>query len=172
MERQLKEGVEPYATIFEELDAVKTSVTQLTQKLTSLATKVGTLEENVSQLTHDVNAQASDTGWINLPLASGISAYSSAQMPRYRKIGKFVIVTGAVKGITKDKTIVGTLPVGFRPSKVVSFPQNTSQFSGMPYFARWQVQTDGELEMQYTDYVWEELDGSEWFPVDVIFVVD
>lgn len=113
-----------------------------------------------------------DTGWIDLPLASGISAYSSTQYPQYRRINNTVYLRGAVKGIRTDKTIIGTLPGGYRPTKVVSFAQNMSMSGGAANFARWQIQTDGDIEMQYTNHNLIEYEGTEWFPIDVSFLND
>lgn len=113
-----------------------------------------------------------DSGWIDLPLASGISAYSSSQTPQYRKVGNTVYLRGAVKGIKQDKTIIGTLPTGYRPTKVVSFAQNMSMSGGAANFARWQVQTDGDIEMQYTNHSLIEYEGTEWFPIDANFLND
>lgn len=117
-------------------------------------------------------ALRSDSGWIDLPLASGISAYSTAQSPQYRKINNTVYIRGAVKGIKKDKTIIGTLPISFRPTKVVSFVQNMSMSGGVANIARWQIQTDGDIEMQYNYYPWEESDGTEWYAIDANFLND
>lgn len=165
MSNILREGVEPYSTIFERLDALEERVTAINNSVT---------EQNniITEMKDAVNTATSDTGWRNFTCASGISVYSSAQQPRYRKIGKFVILTGAVKGVKNDRTIIGTLPTGFRPSKVISFVQNMSATNGIANVARWQIQTDGDVEMQYNDYPWEELDGTEWFPIDVIFAID
>lgn len=182
----LREGVEPYSTIFERLDTLEAMVTNINNSLSTLSNSVSTVTNKVSSLTNSVSQSnekigelensvdtvAFDSGWKNLQLASGVSVYSTAQQPRYRKIGKFVILTGAVKGVKQDRTIIGTLPTGFRPSKVISFVQNMSATNGIANIARWQVQTDGDIEMQYNDFPWEELDGTEWFPIDVIFVVD
>lgn len=156
MSNIIREGVEPYSTIFERLDELEVKVTELSGTIAEIETAI--------------NTATSDTGWVNFPLASGISAYSSAQQPRYRKIGHLVILTGAVKGVKKDKTIIGTLPTGFRPTKVVSFVQNMSATNNIANIARWQIQTDGDVEMQYNDFPWEELDGSEWFPIDAVFL--
>lgn len=186
MSNIIREGVEPYSTIFERLDAIEASITAITNNISTLSNSVSTVTNKVSSLTNSVsqsnekiddlenyvNEVVSDTGWKNFTLASGVSVYSTAQQPRYRKIGKFVILTGAVKGVKQDRTIIGTLPAGFRPSKVISFVQNMSATNGIANIARWQVQTDGDIEMQYNDFPWEELDGTEWFPIDVIFVVD
>lgn len=193
MSNIIREGVEPYSTIFERLDAIEASITAITNNISTISNSVSTLSngvstvtnkvssltntvsqanEKIAELENSVNEVASDTGWKNLTLASGVSVYSSAQQPRYKKIGKFVILTGAVKGVKQDRTIIGTLPAGFRPSKVISFVQNMSATNGIANIARWQVQTDGDIEMQYNDFPWEELDGTEWFPIDVIFVVD
>lgn len=113
-----------------------------------------------------------DSGWIDLPLANGISSYSSTQSPQYRKINNTVYIRGAVKGIRTDKTIIATLPSGFRPTKVVSFVQNMSMSGGVANMVRWQVQTDGDIEMQYTNHSLSEYTGDEWFALDVNFLND
>lgn len=117
-------------------------------------------------------AVKADTGWIDLPLASGITSYSAAQSPQYRRINNTVYIRGAVKGIKQDKTIIGTLPTGFRPTKVVSFVQNMSMSGGVANMVRWQVQTDGDIEMQYTDHSLSEYTGTEWFAIDANFLND
>lgn len=186
MSNIIRERVEPYSTIFERLDELEASVAQTNSTVSTLNSDVTTLKSNMTKASNDIaslnetveefrnelSAATSDTGWINFPVANGVSAYSSAQQPRYRKIGNVVILTGAVKGIKKDKTIIGTLPTGFRPTKVVSFVQNMSATNNIANIARWQVQTDGDIEMQYNDFPWEELDGTEWFPIDVMFLAN
>ena len=131
-----------------------------------------TIADGVYKVCEYLLSKVTDSGWKTLPLASGISAYSNAQLPEYRKVGDIVFIRGAVKGVVRDKTIVATLPAGYRPSKVVSFTQNMSMTSGIANIARWQIQTDGDIEMQYDDYPWEEYDGSEWYALDVSFLVN
>ncbi len=63
-----------------------------------------------------------DSGWLDLPLATGISAYNEAQKPRYRKIGNEVFLSGVMKGVTASDTVVATLPAGYRPEKRVILP--------------------------------------------------
>ena len=63
-----------------------------------------------------------DLGWLDLPLATGITAYSEEQKPRYRRIGKEVFISGVLSGVTASNQVVGTLPVNYRPSKKVMFP--------------------------------------------------
>lgn len=111
-----------------------------------------------------------DSGWIDLPLKTGIQKYSDAQAPQYRRVGNAVYLRGAVKGIKAVKTIIGTLPTAYRPTKVVSFTQNMSMSGGLANIARWQIQTDGDIEMQYNDYPWEESDGTEWYAIDANFL--
>ena len=62
-----------------------------------------------------------DSGWIDLPLATGVTAYSDTQKPRYRRIGKEVFLSGVCKGLTNNDSLIGTLPSGYRPSKKVIF---------------------------------------------------
>lgn len=62
-----------------------------------------------------------DTGWIDLPLTSGITNYNGYAPAQYRKIGSMVHVRGLVTN-AGTATSIGTLPVGFRPTAQVMFP--------------------------------------------------
>lgn len=82
-----------------------------------------------------------DSGWIDLPLATGITAYSETQKPRYRKIGKEVFISGVIKGITANDTVIGTLPEGYRPSKKVIFAVG----SVGQIISRLSIETNGDI---------------------------
>lgn len=92
------------ATIYERVDALEEVVTQLQSSINSL-------ENNTA-----------DSGWKELPLADGVQAYSEAQKPVYRKIGKTVYMAGVFKGITGNDIVIGTLPEGYRPARKVILP--------------------------------------------------
>lgn len=83
----------------------------------SIYDDVAVLQEKVA----NIENATKDTGWVDLPLASGITAYSDEQKPRYRRIGKDVFLSGVLRGVTNKDQTVATLPVGFRPSKKVMF---------------------------------------------------
>lgn len=78
----------------------------------------GSLKKNIVDVTTQLNAFAKDYGWINLPLEDGAI---SVVTPRYRKIGKFVIIEGSIKGIDSLDTFknIATLPTGYIPSTSV-----------------------------------------------------
>ncbi|WP_252251313.1 pyocin knob domain-containing protein [Clostridium sp. VAP52] len=63
-------------------------------------------------------ATVDDTGWLDLPLNSGITNYDNCM---YRKIGNKVTLTGRAKGISGTSGSIGTLPSGYRPSKACNF---------------------------------------------------
>lgn len=54
-----------------------------------------------------------DTGWLPLPLGSGVTGYSWAS-PVYRKIGNIISVQGVVKAssLSSGSTTICTLPYG------------------------------------------------------------
>ncbi len=59
-----------------------------------------------------------DSGWLALPLSSGVTAHNEANFPcRYRKIGNRVFVEGCVKGFATAEKDIAVLPEGYRPSK-------------------------------------------------------
>lgn len=110
-----------------------------------------------------------DSGWLTLPLASGITAYSDAQMPQYRKIGDVVYIRGAVKGITTNEKVVATLPEGYRPTRAKSYVQNMTASGTIANFTRMQVQADGDIEMQWNTY---ENNANYWYCLDTEFLVN
>ena len=58
-----------------------------------------------------------DSGWIALPLASGITAHNASNFPcSYRKIGNKVYVRGCVTGFAEAAKVITTLPEGYRPA--------------------------------------------------------
>lgn len=68
---------------------------------------------------------ASDSGWLDLPLQSGIIV-DTGLTPQYRKIGNQVFIVGSIKGVTSANSVVATLPVGFRPSKNIYYSNHKS----------------------------------------------
>lgn len=110
----------------------------------------GTIYEDVAALTQRVaalEAQLEDSGWIVLPLATGVEAYSAELTPKYRKVGKAVYLTGVVKGITAANAVLGTLPEGFRPTRQMYFMNGASNVSGNATFFNGQVNADGSVRI-------------------------
>lgn len=142
------------STIFERLDALEATVNILINELVQL---------------EDVIA---DTGWITLPLATGITAYNESNIPQYRKIGDLVVIRGTVKGVTARNTVVATLPEGYRPTKANPYPQNTSSITnGIATMSRVVVTTTGEIQIQgITDGA--SYGADKWFPIATMYLVD
>ena len=110
-----------------------------------------------------------DSGWKTLTLESGVSAYSNAQLPQYRKVGNVVYVRGAVKGVTQLSKVIAILPEGCRPSQVRSYVQNTTVQDSHPHFTRMQIQTDGSIEIKAST---NDISANTWFPIETSFLND
>ena len=156
------------STIFERLDALEATVTSLNSDINNINRRFTSLEETVEEM---LDAEI-DTGWITLPLASGITAYNEANTPQYRKIGKLVVVRGTVKGITARNTVIGTLPTGFRPTKANPYVQNTSLGTGnYATQTRLTLTTTGEVKLEaISDNA--VFGADKWFPIATIFLID
>lgn len=66
--------------------------------------------------------QREDTGWVDIPLASGFSSVNSVEKPQVRKLNGIVFLRGGIKidGLsTTAAATMGTVPVGFRPDASV-----------------------------------------------------
>lgn len=87
-----------------------------------------------------------DSGWLDLTLADGITAYSDAQKPRYRKIGNEVFLSGVYKGAAAENVTIATLPSGYRPSKkVIVACASVGQM-----FSKISIETNGEIVLNRT----------------------
>lgn len=119
-----------------------------------------------------LQAATADSGWLTLPLSEGIEAYNEANTPQYRKIGKLVIIRGTVKGVTARNTVIGNLPVGYRPTKANPYVQNTSLGSGnVATQTRVTVTTTGDIKLEAisSDAVFG---ADKWFPIATMFLID
>lgn len=156
------------STIFERLDALEAQVNGLITDFNYMGRKIVNLEETVEEL---INAQE-DTGWITLPLASGITAYNEANTPQYRKIGNLVVIRGTVKGITARNTVIGTLTEGFRPTKANPYVQNTSLGAGnYATQTRLTVTTTGDVKLEaISDNA--VFSADKWFPIATMYLVN
>ena len=107
-----------------------------------------------------------DSGWIDLPLASGITAYSEAQKPRYRKIGKTVFLSGVYKGVTSENTTIATLPSGYRPTYKVILPT----FSVGQIASKISIETSGAIVLNRTTI--EPVVAENWHSIACCFESD
>lgn len=106
------------------------------------------------------------TDWTDLPLASGISAYSESQKPRYMRTNKTVFISGVISGLTTNDTVIATLPSGFRPAKRVILPiasigQMLSKIS---------IDTDGTIT--YNRSTIEPIAAVNWHSIACCFEVN
>lgn len=106
-----------------------------------------------------------DSGWLDLPLATGITAYSDAQKPRYRKIGNEVFLSGVYKGVTASNITIATLPAGFRPTKKIIF---TAAAVGQ-IFDKFEITTSGEIV--YNRSTLEPITEINWHSIACNFAI-
>lgn len=116
-----------------------------------------------------VYEMTADSGWKTLPLASGITPNSDAVIPQYRKIGEAVYLRGGIKGITGDNVTIGTLPAGYRPTRVFHFLQNKTASGNVPMVARWKIESDGDIVMSFCE---DQPEATHWFALDTSFLVN
>ena len=60
-----------------------------------------------------------DTGWIDIELGSGWSAYAASETPAYRKLGGVVYFRGRASGPTGASATVSVIPAEFRPEMTI-----------------------------------------------------
>ena len=112
---------------------------------------------------HEINVF--DSGWFDLPLSANAIAFNEEQKPRYRRIGKEVFLTGVIKGVSANETLVATLPVNYRPSKkiIIAIPSTGTKFS------RISVHTNGNIYYEQSND--NTANATHWHSIACSFVV-
>ncbi|MFP7170758.1 pyocin knob domain-containing protein [Terribacillus sp. 7520-G] len=110
-----------------------------------------------------------EEGWRDLTPRGGAQIWTESAPPQVLRIGDHVFLRGALKGITNRKFLCLTLPGDCRPQKDHVFIQNTSTDGYKARLARWIINPDGNVYVDYnTDDVW---DAEKWYPIDTHFTV-
>lgn len=116
-------------TTAENVTNINDNFAELYDARTSIYDDVEQLQADVAQLQNDVayiglwqtsvDNALYDSGWINLPLNSGWSMDAQdliSEIPKYRKVGKVVMLRGLVNATGAAGDVICQLPAGFRPS--------------------------------------------------------
>ncbi len=141
--------------------------TDVIEDLSSIKIQIANLQSAIENTVHD-------TGWQDIVLNNGITPYSANETPKAKVISvsgvSFLSLKGALKGLTAIGTI-GYLPKSLNVvlSESRPFVQNSSIISGTPNFARWRVQTTGNIDLERATQ--STITASNWFPIDTIIMI-
>lgn len=115
-----------------------------------------------------------DTGWVDIPLAEGITVANEARPVQYRRINNEVFLRGGIRGVTADLQVIGTLPNGYRPPNgfyAVQVMQHTAgEEKSTGNFWRMNIRTNGEIVMQYNTNPTHS--ASHWYDIDTQFLMN
>lgn len=102
--------------------------------------------------------------YVNLTPLNGTQIYREDFRPRVAKIGQVVYLEGAFTNILAPNVVVATLPVGYRPNRVLEWADVTTNIGGMARAARWRISTNGNLTMSITsDNQYNVVDNTFWY---------
>ncbi|WP_428817310.1 viral A-type inclusion protein [Clostridium butyricum] len=105
-----------------------------------------------------------DTGWLDLPLSSGINSVSGYTC-QYRKIGKLIKLRGIITNMTSLNT-VATLPAGCRPSVSSKYLISVNTNNGI--YAQINVDKNGSLILGYTSQTLTSAMGFYLDPIELV----
>lgn len=112
-----------------------------------------------------------ETDWINIDLAEGITAYDGLSTPQYRRSGSVVFIRGAVKGITQQKQLIGTIPSDeFNPngqSHQYVAPISTTGTSTR--VGRYNISVTGEIKLDNNSD--GNYSGSDWYCITTSYII-
>ena len=132
---------------------------------------VETYDKGIYQLNKDLI----DTDWIYPTISGGFAEYTSGWRPRYRKIGKWVEICGAVRpsknlSVGQDPITIFTMPEGFRPP--VQIPQLCQgTLRSIWYF---EVSNNGNVTVSRSRSSFNSYDSADtdaWFPFNTMYFV-
>lgn len=87
-----------------------------------------------------------DTGYLNVTLLNGCETYAADTVPRIRRMGSLVELSGALRNVTNLNTEYLEFPSELAPNRNFQMTQVTS--SG--YQCNWQVQPNGRVKIMNT----------------------
>lgn len=124
---------------------------------------------------YQLNRDLIDTDWIYPTISGGFAEYTSGWRPRYRKIGKWVEICGAVRpsknlSVGQDPITIFTMPEGFRPP--VQIPQLCQgTLRSIWYF---EVSNNGNVTVSRSRSSFNSYDSADtdaWFPFNTMYFV-
>lgn len=124
---------------------------------------------------YQLNRDLIDTDWIYPTISGGFAEYASGWRPRYRKIGKWVEICGAVRpsknlSVGQDPITIFTMPEGFRPP--VQIPQLCQgSLRSIWYF---EVSNNGNVTVSRSRNSFNSYDSADtdaWFPFNTMYFV-
>ena len=124
---------------------------------------------------YQLNRDLIDTDWIYPTISGGFAEYTSGWRPRYRKIGKWVEICGAVRpsknlSVGQDPITIFTMPEGFRPP--VQIPQLCQgSLRSIWYF---EVSNNGDVTVSRSRSSFNSYDIADtdaWFPFNTMYFV-
>lgn len=155
------------------------AVNETVYRLDSMASELNSAKDSLQETNTRVQVlqnKTEDTGWIDMPLLSGISSPGTAgNRLRYRKKNGIVFVTGTVKVTGKtanNQKKICQLPAGFRPTYGGYYYVTNTAIGYV--VSRYIIGSDGSLNLEW---VRKMSDGSEltgtidWAAIDVSYPV-
>ena len=124
-----------------------------------------------TSLENRLSALETDSGWVYLSLTGNFYNFSTNDPAQYRKVGNIVYVNGliALNGnlTAGSEWVIGTLPVGYRPSKNFSFVCELNNNANL-----WTciVKTNGEITFNRLRDKTGFIDGVQWVDTLKLYV--
>lgn len=134
------------------------------------------LVESYEMGMYQLNNDLIDSDWIYPTIGGNFEPYTDGWKPRYRKIGKWVNIIGAVRptksiSVGQDSITIFTLPEGFRP------PLQAGQLCQGSARAVWYFEvnnsgavTVSRLRSGFTSY--DTADTNSWFPFCLSYIAN
>ena len=114
---------------------------------------IASLQEQMTEVTDRIvslEAMQADSGWRDLPLLNGATAYNDALRPQYRRIGKQIFLRGVAKNMTSADFVFAQLPIGYRPDTQYFFIGSSITIDGKATFYTCQISVNGQIRINHS----------------------
>lgn len=123
----------------------------------------------IQTLDAKLDAFMNDTGWVNLSLENGATAFDASNVPAFRKIGDTVYLRGAIKGLTTLGAVIATLPVECSPGQDHYFTTVTKDGTSVTGTVTICVNTAGQVVLAASAAA---LDATDMLPLSAQYLAE
>ncbi|WP_436860513.1 hypothetical protein [Staphylococcus caeli] len=152
-----------------DIDSLKDEISSVSSGIAGIQSQINILQTAISSIPN-----ITDTGWVDIQLKTGITAFTASETPQARLLSVngvyFLSLRGAVKGATGRGTIA-SIPssISSEIKNSIPFAQNTTFINNLANFIRLRIKTNGDIDLEGSTQ--NPILNSHWLPIDITIML-
>lgn len=177
---ELQKNVDGFDNINQLVETLQSDVENIKQDDEEFNTKINEAISKISEIDEKIKNMTTSTGWVDIVLSENIEKYNDNETPQYKITstnGEYQVdIRGSVKGITERNVVIGNVPLPVNLEQKHPFTQVCTlkrNEKGDLYIPinRWEVNTNGDIEMVLLNIPPNDISGTEWCPISTSFQI-